>query len=331
MRWRTTSGRVIPAWAGNTRHLTPRRRATPGHPRVGGEHPAVAVHGFVCSGSSPRGRGTQTAGSRSIVLDRVIPAWAGNTPASDMRPTGSVGHPRVGGEHSHDLNAELSQHGSSPRGRGTHGSVPACGRQERVIPAWAGNTICLCPCQLFPPGHPRVGGEHARVLIATGREVGSSPRGRGTRNKLLRASEAMRVIPAWAGNTGTALPRAESPSGHPRVGGEHACGPGVFVNSGGSSPRGRGTLGSNDLIATDRRVIPAWAGNTASRSTSTLLSPGHPRVGGEHENSAEEDDANTGSSPRGRGTPELQQDLAGDRRVIPAWAGNTSPWPRCHS
>ena len=51
--------RIIPAWAGNTLRITRHLSHRSDHPRVGGEHDAIAlsVNGII--GSSPRGRGTR--------------------------------------------------------------------------------------------------------------------------------------------------------------------------------------------------------------------------------------------------------------------------------
>ena len=75
----STDSRIIPAWAGNTLASRPRRKHTPDHPRVGGEHAKNPTWISLTDGSSPRGRGTlgQSASKRRIV--RIIPAWAGNT------------------------------------------------------------------------------------------------------------------------------------------------------------------------------------------------------------------------------------------------------------
>ena len=71
--------RVIPAWAGNTVAPSRRGTASSGHPRVGGEHSSCAPSYTSSSGSSPRGRGTLIRPGNSCRVQRVIPAWAGNT------------------------------------------------------------------------------------------------------------------------------------------------------------------------------------------------------------------------------------------------------------
>ena len=53
------SGRIIPAWAGNTKTAGSVSPSTPDHPRVGGEHTQSTSPTCSSTGSSPRGRGTR--------------------------------------------------------------------------------------------------------------------------------------------------------------------------------------------------------------------------------------------------------------------------------
>ena len=271
---------------------------------MGGENSTRAVQAHAASGSSPRGRGTLYNHRTRDIIIRVIPAWAGNTQATPRRRRPATGHPRVGGEHGQDQRIPDVHGGSSPRGRGTLENRPKQPRQLRVIPAWAGNTNGRPRRAPALPGHPRVGGEHRVADLLEESEFGSSPRGRGTRFRRLVLCGRFRVIPAWAGNT---IPLALAPSGrtgHPRVGGEHCRGDRGRGMEHGSSPRGRGTHGRATARRARRRVIPAWAGNTASGARTSRRRAGHPRVGGEH---------------LGAGWFIFRAP-----RVIPAWAGNTA-------
>ena len=111
------------------------------HPRVGGEywpwhssHPSGA-------GSSPRGRGIQLGFADGYCAPGLIPAWAGNTSYPYSCWSEHQAHPRVGGEYTCVTHTTLSLPGSSPRGRGIHQEVSGVVRAERLIPAWAGNTL----------------------------------------------------------------------------------------------------------------------------------------------------------------------------------------------
>ena len=213
--------------------------------------------------------------------------------------------------------------GSSPRGRGTHlaGGPPASVR--RFIPAWAGNTAATFFCERPSSVHPRVGGEHSKVASPPCSPGGSSPRGRGTHQSLRASHPPERFIPAWAGNTVHNASSRTSISVHPRVGGEHIHAATAANTGTGSSPRGRGTPYTTHPPGPRFRFIPAWAGNTATRTSSSSGPPVHPRVGGEHLSRLIPGAIPYGSSPRGRGTRQERYRHQPADRFIPAWAGNT--------
>ena len=114
---------------------------------------------------------------------------------------------------------------------------------------------------------------------------------------------------------------------HPRLGGEHRPRPIIWISVLGSSPRGRGTLTAVAIKVLACRFISAWAGNTTCRWPASTRRTVHPRVGGEHQINANLINAARGSSPRGRGTPLIDQQPYATLRFIPAWAGNTAPRP----
>ena len=107
------------------------------------------------------------------------------------------------------------------------------------------------------------------------------------------------------------------------MGGEYAPDGGKAAGPYGSSPRGRGIPQSDRADLGGLRLIPAWAGNTGSMSTIRLIPAAHPRVGGEYVEILTLDREADGSSPRGRGIPELGRRRVSVRGLIPAWAGNT--------
>ena len=192
-----------------------------GHPRVGGEHRGTLYHRRLVIGSSPRGRGTPFPMNSASSSCRVIPAWAGNTGQDASSEARLPGHPRVGGEHQAEGTGPKTRNGSSPHGRGTLADCARRVARLRVIPAWAGNTSCTTNGYPIVTGHPRVGGEHVNRFPRDAAEVGSSPRGRGTRLRAGGLQRSHRVIPAWAGNTTSATASYSARTGHPRVGGEH--------------------------------------------------------------------------------------------------------------
>ena len=91
---------------------------------------------------------------------------------------------------------------------------------------------------------------------------GSSPRGRGTPQRVKSPEQPHRFIPARAGNTISWVAVFVVLAVHPRAGGEHDfLGRGVR-GARGSSPRGRGTRPEHRRRAGAHRFIPARAGNT---------------------------------------------------------------------
>ena len=169
-----------------------------------------------------------------------------------------------------------------------------------------------------------MGGEHSGSSPVDTRNVGSSPRGRGTLQNRVPAVSWQRIIPAWAGNTHHIDAQGEAQSDHPRVGGEHLYAEYFGLKTRGSSPRGRGTHGQHPFAVLVWRIIPAWAGNTTLALADGDGNADHPRVGGEHHIKQLADSTRAGSSPRGRGTPNALRCRAWTYRIIPAWAGNTN-------
>ena len=151
-------GRIIPAYAGSTANTSRIRLGGPDHPRIRGEHISTSLRQEIASGSSPhtrgapipqgmdsgvgdhprirgehhqrtlgrhqiRGssphtRGAQIRSEYSILLFRIIPAYAGSTCKSPGRSSSSSDHPRIRGEHLHALFTLAEFLGSSPHTRG---------------------------------------------------------------------------------------------------------------------------------------------------------------------------------------------------------------------
>ncbi len=192
--------------------------------------------------------------------------------------------------------------------------------------------------------HPRACGEHGGHSDDRLHETGSSPRVRGTYQRLAHELLAARFIPARAGNIARTFPRSVSPSVHPRACGEHVASLVSAAPVPGSSPRVRGTSVGHALGHTVRRFIPARAGNISpgddghhgpgfiparagnivARSGSPAPAAVHPRACGEHINSDYSQRHVIGSSPRVRGTWHFPALAIGPDRFIPARAGNIS-------
>ena len=157
---------------------------------------------------------------------------------------------------------------------------------------------------------------------------GSSPRVRGTGLLIVRFTERIRFIPAYAGNRMAVGAFTGVSTVHPRVCGEQT---GPNRRSGyddGSSPRVRGTGRPAWWGWCICRFIPACAGNRNFLTRSPQRSSVHPRVCGEQDFFHSPYAKYYGSSPRVRGTVRVQQTDAELIRFIPACAGNSIPSSR---
>ena len=317
--------RFIPARAGNASRHTNWSASSTVHPRAGGERVRCSVCSTVHTGSSPRGRGTRTEAHLGPMDIRFIPARAGNAIPLDIWGSRRAVHPRAGGERHVVSLAHGHFHGSSPRGRGTLRLVRRVALLVRFIPARAGNARRWVCCASRAAVHPRAGGERCVVCPVNAISTGSSPRGRGTRQRAHRSVGAGRFIPARAGNARWPSLHAAAGTVHPRAGGERVSANDPQHANDGSSPRGRGTREARHVRARRARFIPARAGNARSPIAALPAPSVHPRAGGERCKEEGLESSITGSSPRGRGTPPAETDRFLQFRFIPARAGNARP------
>ena len=233
---------IIPAYAGNTFGDSYTLPDTGDHPRVCGEHFSSVLKPRSIRGSSPRMRGTRDQPATERPLPGIIPAYAGNTMRVYVTGAGSEDHPRVCGEHPVIQRILETIAGSSPRMRGTPWMPLPLWPCRGIIPAYAGNTCGFSTRFSNHWDHPRVCGEHYRIVRIVAVILGSSPRMRGTHP----------------------IGRAETrPVGdHPRVCGEHRFAHGRTRLNSGSSPRMRGTRDDTVVDYPGPGIIPAYAGNT---------------------------------------------------------------------
>ena len=237
--------------------------------------------------------------------------------------------------------------GSSPP---TRGARPA-GHHRRIhlgiIPADAGSTWTSTPA-IAPPGsspptrgarqavrerdqavldHPRLRGEHASVTGVRPDIQGSSPPTRGARGPRHRPEVPRRIISAYAGST-SAQPRTWIGIwDHPRLRGEHKPCVTYLHVAPGSSPPTRGAHPLEGGRGAGRRIIPAYAGSTCIRHTQVARPGDHPRLRGEHSSGTSNSWPVSGSSPPTRGALLVRGRQRAHGRIIPAYAGSTSPAP----
>ena len=153
--------------------------------------------------------------------------------------------------------------------------------------------------------------------------VGSSPRVRGKHRKRSTARSSIRIIPARAGQTSQARCRDIVSTDHPRACGANPVADAADPAGHGSSPRVRGKRRDVGRVGSQRRIIPARAGQTAGCQRATALRSDHPRACGANAAKLALPSLPSGSSPRVRGKlPEPGHGLTSPR-IIPARAGQT--------
>ena len=110
---------------------------------------------------------------------------------------------------------------------------------------------------------------------------------------------------------------------HPRVCGENKPTWPPPSQSPGSSPRVRGKRPGRVFIHSSMGLIPACAGKTRFRESSSRTQTAHPRVCGENDFWVIPESRNGGSSPRVRGKPSRSLFITLLPGLIPACAGKT--------
>ena len=292
-----------------------------------GEQRTAYAGNDATGGSSPRVRGTDPSRHPRPPLRRFIPACAGNSRSMTRSRSAQTVHPRVCGEQFWSGRERCRRHGSSPRVRGTGRAADARRLHPRFIPACAGNRLSgNRPCR-WKAVHPRVCGEQRLSAPSVFTEAGSSPRVRGTGRRQERQGGVGRFIPACAGNSGNVGEGFKGQAVHPRVCGEQDFMEARTLIEAGSSPRVRGTEFTGCQTATACRFIPACAGNSAVCDAGLSADAVHPRVCGEQFRAARVKRIHAGSSPRVRGTDQIDTMKCRRGRFIPACAGNSGRLP----
>ena len=137
-------------------------------------------------GSSPHTRGAPPDGSSQLWRGRIIPAYAGSTSTATGPAPRGRDHPRIRGEHANQVAQTKFGKGSSPHTRGAPTCTGGGTDPDRIIPAYAGSTRSDALLTKGARDHPRIRGEHNRILVPRVREI--------------------RIIPAYAGSTAGGSP-----------------------------------------------------------------------------------------------------------------------------
>ena len=233
--------------------------------------------------------------------NRIIPARAGQTRLGQCVRQIKTDHPRACGANPQVIAALNVEAGSSPRVRGKPHLHTRLHHQGRIIPARAGQTPTSARHRPRETDHPRACGANAFSSPLAGSTTGSSPRVRGKPKPWSDEVDALRIIPARAGQTRPAFTSSTSAPDHPRACGANSSDMMIFLPSVGSSPRVRGKPLPFLPLGHRRRIIPARAGQTALVRDLIILDADHPRACGANQVSACRIYVHYGSSPRVRG------------------------------
>ena len=150
---------------------------------------------------------------------------------------------------------------------------------------------------------------------------GPSPRVRGSRGGDITSYEALRSIPACAGEPRRPVRCRSRYRVHPRVCGGARMPERDDGGPAGPSPRVRGSRHVDEALSRAVGSIPACAGEPCSTSASSRRTKVHPRVCGGAISIPPSVRIISGPSPRVRGSPEPRRSSGGARRSIPACAG----------
>ena len=134
----------------------------------------------------------------------------------------------------------------------------------------------------------------------------------------------LRIIPARAGFTDAFRTREYDKRDHPRSRGVYAHHDSPHASHTGSSPLARGLRVKGEVLSHLVGIIPARAGFTCFRSSSSFPLPDHPRSRGVYRSQQFLHQPHLGSSPLARGLPVDWLSADGAWRIIPARAGFTA-------
>ena len=187
-------------------------------------------------------RGKRRYATVKMETTRIIPAHAGQTRGRHGRCRLRPDHPRACGANGMACRLTAGKCGSSPRMRGKHGRVACSLLHCRIIPAHAGQTWLVAVMVIILSDHPRACGANGKISSKTMVRTGSSPRMRGKRRVGHVQHSRARIIPAHAGQTGSASRQRPPAPDHPRACGANSLDSLRGFPTPGSSPRMRGKL-----------------------------------------------------------------------------------------
>ena len=215
-------------------------------------------------GSPPPTRGTLVVKYSRVSQGGITPAYAGNTDDDRGYDNPVRDHPRLRGEHRTTVHPVHLYPGSPPPTRGTPDYNSYVELNNRITPAYAGNTSVCSPNFISGADHPRLRGEHVESQDIVNGRIGSPPPTRGTLEGATFIDAILGITPAYAGNTALSKRYGQASKDHPRLRGEHFVSSSKRVSLSGSPPPTRGTRLDGWTNPSNPGITPAYAGNTTS-------------------------------------------------------------------
>ena len=276
-------------------------------------------------GLSPPTRGIPAAVNNPVLLDRSIPAYAGD-PRTDSHPLESAPvYPRLRGGSRQFAHIVRLGFGLSPPTRGILGQSTTPARRRRSIPAYAGDPHHSGGSPHSVEVYPRLRGGSADTPGLASSKAGLSPPTRG----ILRQGAVDRLnersIPAYAGDPMAIPTLMTRRKVYPRLRGGSTSPKCLCRGIQGLSPPTRGIPHHALPRRRSRRSIPAYAGDPPAPSTVSLSLTVYPRLRGGSLSIGASKDSASGLSPPTRGIHDEKTQELLDERSIPAYAGDPSP------
>ena len=213
--------------------------------------------------------------------------------------------------------------GSPPHSRGILTGVLSSVKASGLTPAFAGNTPYGPWASSRHTAHPRIRGEYSPIRRVFTPAAGSPPHSRGIRSRRGVGHFPRRLTPAFAGNTPDRPAHHRRARAHPRIRGEYDASWIISSAPRGSPPHSRGIRIPIAARDCQRRLTPAFAGNTHSAGASVAEERAHPRIRGEYFAVFAATWKRRGSPPHSRGIRSCPRTGGLGRRLTPAFAGNT--------
>ena len=207
---------IIPARAGFTNDCTSPASTCQDHPRSRGVYKHASSEGYQTTGSSPLARGLRCIRINRACPTGIIPARAGFTYIDKWGEVKAKDHPRSRGVYAPLSFVDRLALGSSPLARGLHDFYCVQRGLGGIIPARAGFTPSRTGSACPGTDHPRSRGVYCGYQYGTDIDSGSSPLARGLRVNIERQARKIRIIPARAGFTISAVDPVAVLRDHPR-------------------------------------------------------------------------------------------------------------------